>query len=394
MRAVSRVGMAMVAAGLMLGPVPAFAQSAPETSTNTPATDAVGPRELQNFSLNGTVTKPADTPAPAGAAPTRSRPPLARPTADRAATAVASDAPTASPSSVPNARGAAPPPTAPQPSPGQSLTLGLPSPTITDAAPQPGFAPEPESAPTTLAPEQKLPLWPWLLLAGVIGAGGALLFLRRRRSREAYASGPEIDTYVAPEPTPRPAPAPAPPKAPPAEAPPAKPVGIVSARLRPWIEIAFAPLGCTIDEDRVTLEFEVQLTNSGSAPARDILVEASMFNAGATQEQDIGAFFAQPLGQGENIQAIPPLQHVNIRTSLVAPRQNIQIFELGGHQVFVPLVAFNAIYRLGSGSGQTSAAYLVGRETKGEKLGPLRADIGPHAFARLDTRPLPISVRK
>ena len=389
MRAVSRVGMVMVAAGLMLGPVPAFAQSAPETSTNTPATDAVGPRELQNFSLNGTVTKPADTPAPAGAAPTRSRPPSTRPTADRAATAVASDAPTASPSSVPNARGAAAPTTAPQPSPGQSLTLGLPSPTITDAAPQPGFAPEPDSA-----PRQKVPLWPWLLLAGVIGAGGALLFLRRRRSREAYASGPEIDTYVAPEPTPRPAPAPATPKAPPAEAPPAKPVGIVSARLRPWIEIAFAPLGCTIDEDRVTLEFEVQLTNSGSAPARDILVEASMFNAGAAQEQDIGAFFAQPLGQGENIQAIPPLQHVNIRTSLVAPRQNIQIFELGGHQVFVPLVAFNAIYRLGSGSGQTSAAYLVGRETKGEKLGPLRADIGPHAFARLDTRPLPISVRK
>ena len=396
MRAVSRVGMAMVAAGLMLGPAPAFAQSMPETSTNTPATDAVGPRELQNFSLNGTVTKAADTPAPAAAAPTRSRTPSPRPTADRAATAVASDAPTASPSRAPNARAAAAPTTAPQPSPGQSLTLGLPSPTTTAAvtAPQPGFSPGPDSAPTTFVPEQKLPPWPWLLLAGVIGAGGALLFLRRRRSREAYAGGPEIDAYVAPEPAPRPAPAPAPPKAPPAKAPPAKPVGVVATRLRPWIEIAFAPLGCTIDDERVTLEFEVQLTNSGSAPARDILVEASMFNAGATQEQDIGAFFAQPLGQGENIQAIPPLQHVNIRTSLVAPRQNIQIFELGGHQVFVPLVAFNAIYRLGSGSGQTSAAYLVGRETKGEKLGPLRADIGPHAFARLDTRPLPISVRK
>jgi hypothetical protein len=379
----------MVAAGLMLGPVPAFAQSAPETTTNTPATDAVGPRELQNFTLNGTVTKAAETPAPAAAAPSRSRTQPARPAGDRTPTAVASDAPTASASRVSNARGATAPGTAPQPSAGQSLTIGFPSPT--PAAPastaQPGFAPETDSAPTTFASEQKLPLWPWLLLAGVIGAGGALLFLRRRRSREAYAGGPEVDAYVAPEPLPAP-------KAPPAKAPPAKPAGVVSTRLRPWIEIAFAPLGCTIDEDRVTLEFEVQLTNSGSAPARDILVEASMFNAGATQDQDIGAFFARPLGQGENIQAIPPLQHVNIRTSLVAPRQNIQIFELGGHQVFVPLVAFNAIYRLGNGSGQTSAAYLVGRETKGEKLGPLRADIGPRAFARLDTRLLPINVRK
>ena len=354
----------------------------------------MGPRELQNFTLNGTVTKTADTPAPAAAAPSRSRTQPARPAADRAATAVTNDAPTAQPPRVSNARAAAAPTAAPQPSPGQSLTLGLPSPTATTpaSAPQTGFAPAPDSAPADFATEQKMTLWPWLLLAGVIGAGGALLFLRRRRSREAYAGGPEIDAYVAPEPAS--APAPAPPKAPPAKASPEKPAGVVSTRLRPWIEIAFAPLGCTIDEERVTLEFEVQLTNSGSAPARDILVEASMFNAGATQDRDIGAFFAQPLGQGENIEAIPPLQHVNIRTSLVAPRQNIQVFELGGHQVFVPLVAFNAIYRLGSGSGQTSAAYLVGRETKGEKLGPLRADIGPHAFARLDTRPLPINVRK
>ncbi|HEX6661674.1 MAG TPA: hypothetical protein VF067_07385 [Sphingomicrobium sp.] len=390
------MGLAMVAAGLMLGPVQALAQSVPDTVTNTPATDAIGPRELQNFNLNGTVTRPADTPPPAPGTQTSGQARPERPTADRAAAAVANDTPTASPRAQ-NPKAAAAPPPALQPSAGQSLTLGLPPPTDATPAsvPQPGFAPEPESAPATLAPDQKLPLWPWLLLAGVIGAGAALLLLRRRRSREAYAGGPEIDAYVGPEPARSPRPAPSPPrKALEPKAPPAKPVGVVSTRLRPWVEIAFAPLGCTIDEERVTLEFEVQLTNSGSAPARDILVEASMFNAGATQERDIGTFFAQPLGQGENIQAIPPLQHVNIRTSLVAPRQNIQVFELGGHQVFVPLVAFNAIYRLGSGSGQTSAAYLVGRETKGEKLGPLRADMGPRAFGRLDTRPLPIAIRK
>ena len=395
MRAVSRVGLVMVAAGLMLGPVPAFAQRAPDATTNTPATDSIGPRELQNFSLNGTVTRAADTPTPGPVSRTRGQAQPTRPAAGRTATAVAGGGPTAAPSGAQESRVAAAPPPAPQAGPGQSLTLGLPpATTVAPAtAAQSGLSPEPDSAPASFAPEQKLTLWPWLLLAGVLGVGGALLLLRRR-SREAYAGGPEIDAYVAPEPTPSPRPSPAPPTAPPAKTPQAKPVGVVSTRLRPWIEIAFAPLGCTIDEERVTLEFEVQLTNSGSAPARDILVEASMFNAGATQEQDIGAFFAQPLGQGENIEAIPPLQHVNIRTSLVAPRQNIQIFELGGHQVFVPLVAFNAIYRLGSGTGQSSAAYLVGRETKGEKLGPLRADIGPRAFTGLDTRPLPINVRK
>jgi len=225
----------------------------------------------------------------------------------------------------------------------------------------------------------------------VLGAGAALVLLRRR-ARESFAGAPEIDSYAAPEPVPAPRPAPPPTPAP--EAAPPKPVGIVSSRLRPWVEIVFAPLGCTVDDERVTVEFEIQLTNSGGATARDVLVEASMFNAGPTQEQDIGAFFAAPIGQGERIEALPPLQHVTIRTSLVAPRANIQIFELGGRQVFVPLIAFNALYRLGSGTGQTSVAYLLGRETSGDKLGPLRVDLGARAFAALGIRPLPIGVRK
>jgi hypothetical protein len=260
---------------------------------------------------------------------------------------------------------------------------------------RPGLAPPADPAPAPFEPEDKVLLWPWLLLALVIGAGGAAL-LWRRRSREAFAGGPQVDAFVAPEPQPAPraaAPKPAPP--PPHVAPPEppKPVGIVSSRLRPWLDLTFAPIGCIVDDDRVTIEFEIQLSNSGSAPARDILVEASLFNAGANQEQDIGAFFARPLGQGERIEVMAPLQQVSIRTSLVAPRQNIQIFEMGGRKVFVPLAAFNVLYRSPSGSGQTSAAYLLGRETKSDKLGPLRADLGPRTFTGLGIRPLPIGVR-
>jgi len=173
----------------------------------------------------------------------------------------------------------------------------------------------------------------------------------------------------------------------------AKPVGIVSSSLRPWVDLNFAPIGCQVDDDRVIVEFEVQVSNNGTAPARDVLVEASMFNAGATQDQDIGAFFANPQGQGERIEMIAPLQQISIRTSLVAPRQNIQVFEMGGKQVFVPLVAFNALYRAPGGGGQTSVAYMLGRETKAEKLGPLRADLGPKIFGNLGTRALEVAVR-
>src|SRR5689334_6120399 len=51
---------------LALPPMPLAAQSTPPETSETPATDAVGPRELQNFSLSGRVVRPADqAPAPA-----------------------------------------------------------------------------------------------------------------------------------------------------------------------------------------------------------------------------------------------------------------------------------------------------------------------------------------
>jgi len=167
----------------------------------------------------------------------------------------------------------------------------------------------------------------------------------------------------------------------------------VSSRLRPWVDLGFAPIGCVVDDQQVVIEFEVQLTNTGSAPARDVLVEASMFNAGASQDQDIGGFFGRPKGEGDRIDMIAPLQQISIRHSLVAPRQNIQVFEVGGKQVFVPLVAFNVLYRGGNNASQTSGAFMLGRETNTEKLGPLRADVGPKSFGNLGSRPLEIGVR-
>jgi hypothetical protein len=229
-----------------------------------------------------------------------------------------------------------------------------------------------------------------LLLALVLGTGGAAL-LWRRRSREAFAGDGEADYFVAPEPVPAPPRAAAPPAPAPEPAPAS--VGLVSSRLRPWVDLGFAPIGCAVDDERIVIEFEVQLTNTGSAPARDVLVEASMFNASASQDQEIGGFFAKPHGQGDRIEMIAPLQQMSIRHSLVAPRQNVQVFEVGGKQVFVPLVAFNVLYRAGSNGGQTSGAFMVGRETKTDKLGPLRADLGPKAFGNLGTRPLELVVR-
>jgi hypothetical protein len=414
MRAVPRWKKLLLAGALVLAPSAALAQeAAPPPPADTPATDAIGPRDLQNFSLNGTVTRPADRPPAAPPATPRQQPrnqAQSTPPSTQSATAPARTAEDRSAAATLAPRHLASTDIAPQPQaerapeplrqspPASSVTVALPkldanSGGAAAAALAPAasdFAPEPDTG--TLAPEHKFPLVPWLLAALVLGVGGAFLFWRNR-SREAFAGGPQVDAFVAPAPAAAPRPAPAPP-APAPKAPTPPNAGVVSTRLRPWIEIGFQPIRCVLHDDRVTVEFELEMYNSGSAPARGVLIEASLFNAGPAQDQEIGAFFANPVAQGERIVAISPLKRVALKTQVEVPREQVQSYVLGGRQVYVPLIAFNALYSWSGGEGQTSVSYLLGRDTKGAKLGPLQLDLGPRIFRGIAARLLPSGVRR
>jgi hypothetical protein len=169
--------------------------------------------------------------------------------------------------------------------------------------------------------------------------------------------------------------------------------GTVASRLRPALELGFHPLRCQVDDDQVAIEFELELFNAGAAPARAVLAEASLLNAGATQEHDLAVFFANPHGRGERLDLIPPMKRVSFRSQVVAPRAAVQEYELAGRKSFVPVIAFNALYEWSGGKAQTSAAYLVGRETRSDKLGPLRLSPDAREFRGLAAHLLPTALR-
>ena len=52
--------------------------------------------------------------------------------------------------------------------------------------------------------------------------------------------------------------------------------------------------------------------STGSGPAREILIEGALFNAGPLQDKQIQMFFENPVAQGERIPGLPPLQRLSV----------------------------------------------------------------------------------
>jgi hypothetical protein len=291
----------------------------------------------------------------------------------------------------------------------EALTVPGPAPTeLEEALPQPPVATPapavPVEAPPTAEPAAAEPAsgFPWLYLG--LGALALLLgFIAYRKLRgrgeEVYEGAEPVEECPAPAPVmgapaPRPARAPSPtPEAALAPAPaPAAPVSdIVGIHIRPWLELEFKPDRAAATATEATVQYELTIRNTGNRAARNVRIEARMFNAGAQQEQEIGAFFAEPVRE-RTPPALPelgPRSEVKLRSSIVMPKENVREITVQGRRLFIPTVAFNVVYDWGENrSGQTSTSYVVGREAEApsERMGPFRLDLGPRLYRSVGQR--------
>jgi hypothetical protein len=394
----------VASAGLLTAGAVAHAQdqqSAAPAQTQQPAQgDLIGNPQLKDFSIKGTVTRAAPAPVAVKPVPrqaartppdqlTQSEPaPSAAPARDQARTAPrsASEATTTgiTRQSAPDqlATPATETPTPP------SVQLAPPPPSQPDAAASPAAA-RFDFARFGFA------MLPWLIAALLAGAAAGFYFLRQRPRTRLAGSASELLDSLSPAPTPAPAPRPAATaRTAPAQPAPEPPPGVVSTRLRPWLEIEFKPDRAVVDDERAAVAFELSVFNSGNAPARDVLLEASLFNAGPMQDQQIRLFFENPVGKGDRMPVIAPMQRVTVNSAVFLLRDQVRPIEIEGRQLFVPLIAFNALYGWGRSAGQSSASYLVGKTMKdSEKLAPFRLDLGPRIFRNLDAREHEVKLR-
>jgi len=388
----------------MLAASPLLAQDNAAGSAPPPAPASnIGPRELSNFSINGTVTRQAEQPAATEQPATVNREPAARapaPATDRPAPArqVETDRPPQATAS-----------TTIDPIPDRP-SLREPSTSTSAAASAVPARPEPAAAiPLPAAgPDGFSPL-PWIAALLLLAAGAIVYFGMQRRTQRYAAAG--VSEFVAREPAPAPfrqppaaRPSPAPRAAPPAEPTgtvtsslraPAPPAGVVSASLRPWIELELEPSQALVTDEHAAIAFDVTLFNSGSAPARDVAVEACLINAGQQQDVLLSEFYANAGEVRDKIPAVAPMARVTLKSAVRLPRAAVQEYEVQGRKLFMPMVAVNSRYRWSSGEGQSGASFMVGRAANDkEKLGPLRLDQGARGWKGLAARRYEKGIRR
>ncbi|MEO6580794.1 MAG: hypothetical protein ABIN83_06540 [Sphingomicrobium sp.] len=290
-----------------------------------------------------------------------------------------------------------------------------------------------ETAPALAPPPSEgFSILPWIVGVFAILGGGLLWFGAQRRKGQRYAGAGNAAIDIVPRgspeprpdipaPSPRPDPvnlprttAPAQPAAgspapvvgrrplpttlmpQPAPRPdPIIPGGIVSTGLRPWIDVELSPDRALLDEQGAAIAFEITLYNSGSAAARDVIIEAKLLNAGTSQDVELSAFFSAQATVSDPIPQIAPYARIPLRSAVRLPRDSISEYEYEGRKLFMPMVAISVRYRWSGGDGQSAAGFLVGQGSTGQdKLAPLRLDRGARSWNGLGARRYEKGVRR
>jgi hypothetical protein len=347
---------------------------------------SVGAPELRDFSIGGTRTTPPAqqqlTPAaPAPVNPVEGQQPAATATPQTPAQV------------APRPRQVTPRPAAPSqaaPVPQAPPPAGSASPTL---APDFGFTPPVPEAPATIneaaraAPAEEAEpaaesassnlLWP-AMGGGALLLLGLLLILRRRRSRRE-----PVDIVVEPieheaEAVPvRPRPMPILPKE--------------EEELGPVIDLEFKAERMVATDQHAAVQFGLMVRNSGPSAARNVRIEARMFNASKFQDQEIAAFLASP-GQSDQASAalsLQPQHFSQFRSQVVMPREQIRQIVIQDRPFFIPTVVVRILYQWGRGrSDQVHGTFLIGIENPSspDKMGPFRLELGPRIYRSVGAR--------
>lgn len=232
------------------------------------------------------------------------------------------------------------------------------------AAPGPAAAPEAAGSP-----------WLWAATGAggtvLLGLGGWLLFRRRRREEdqeEAFAPEP-VASAPLPSGRVQPPPGLAPPPPDPA------PVSVPVPRAGEPFELALNPRRVIYAGTEVYLEFELLVGNLSGASAENIRIAFAAMSAHAQQDAVIAGFHGGPPGEpGGAPFDLAPGAGARMPVRLAIPHSGIQVVQVNGRPMFVPIVLVDVRWRGGLSLRRFGADFMLGTAGQGDKLGPFWLD--------------------
>ncbi|MES3099148.1 hypothetical protein [Sphingomonas faeni] len=396
-----------------------LASPAPQTNATVPIPDApkiVLPTQTPTPTPRRTPSaRPADKPAAEKA--NAAKIDAARTSAERPATR--NEPETRTRSATDSARASTPAEPAPMTSPAPEPTVTPPpaQAPLTEPPPQPAPQSASDATPTTTsqstitAPETGRAMPLWLSLAVIVVVLAALWALRRK-PRGRRQDQEEVETFVEPIPEPdvsEPVSRRAAPSVETATTPAAPPVAAIPttaiaapkflepraktppsppAAPRARVICDLRPLRAGLNLLSATVECELVVTNTGTAPAEAIRTGVTLLTAHAGQDTDLARFNAAPIGRP----ATPPFglapgESRTIRTVVAVARDAIQTMTAANRPMFVPVVATNILYATAGDDAQTARAWVVGIErVDSAKLAPFWLDAPARMYSSVAAR--------
>jgi LPXTG-motif cell wall-anchored protein len=345
----TRAAMLLAAAALPLAPVaaqeaqppadpPASTQPAPQPQAQVPAAQT-GPAPVEIAA----PPAPADEAPPAAAPATRRAPSR---TVTRTTTTVRS-----APAPVPVGTAPVAVVTSTPVLTGPGTTTAVPPPIAPGAVEVLPAAPSGGTDVVAVETEQQgggTPVWPWLVLAGLLLLAGGLLFIRRRRPSTTIVEDHAYEERrISDESSLAPAPVVAPLAAAPLAAAAAIPAGT------PRIELSMHPVRAGIAGADARVEFQLTVANRGDAVAEEVRISTWMLASGSSEMERA---LIEPREAADTPPVtIEPGQSRTLEAAVALPTADLKSGSV------LPVVVADAHYRLPDGSQRhTRVSYAVG----------------------------------
>jgi hypothetical protein len=140
-------------------------------------------------------------------------------------------------------------------------------------------------------------------------------------------------------------------------------------------ELVLNPHRVVYAGQEVHLEFELLIGNTSGAQADNIRVAFAAMSAHAQQDAVIAGFHGGPPGEPGNAPFdLAPGAGARMPVRLAIPQSGIQVVQVNGRPMFVPIVLVDLRWRGGLSVRRFGMDFMLGTAGQGDKLGPFWLD--------------------